>query len=100
MILVDALWKSCGASLPTGLPFPPPMVKPLLRRLPRISCPTRVQTAVALLVETKDTSDPAAITSSPREHILLRWRRDLKVGDLIDARCGTVRCRISTLVIG
>ncbi|CAM9501782.1 unnamed protein product, partial [Hapterophycus canaliculatus] len=41
---------------------------------------------VALLVETKDTSDPSASTSFPRDHILLRWRLNLKVGDLVDAR--------------
>ncbi|CAM9505947.1 unnamed protein product, partial [Ectocarpus sp. 12 AP-2014] len=42
--------------------------------------------SVALLVETKDTSNPAASTSFPRDHILLRWRLNLKAGDLIDAR--------------
>lgn len=56
----------------------------------RLRCGGVIFQSVALLVETKDTSDPAASTSFPRDHILLRWRRNLKAGDLIDARCAIV----------
>jgi len=41
---------------------------------------------VALLVKTEDISGPTAITSSLGE----LWRRELKVGALIDAMCDAV----------
>lgn len=28
-----------------------------------------------------------ALVAKTKDHILLRWRHDLKVGDLVDARC-------------